>query len=345
MKAGTTAHIKFKRLMRELRLTEWQTVGVLESLWMLTSRSHVAGDIGVSENADIAIGIGWEDDEDVLINALVKTGWLDESNYYRLTVHNWERHCPNYIKGNMAKYGKSFAEGSPRDTPKETPRDTPMEAPRDAPMDAPTKPILFKPSQANITIPSTSVAEEKADIKIAWNIIADKHKNFKRVQSMTDSRLRSFRARVKENPNFLSVIETSISESRFLRGETTDFKFTFDWMIKPANFLKVVEGNYEDGKPDAKLDDEGNEISPIDFSELTQKQVMGYFKTVVEERKLDVSGLRAVGTVENYLTSRRKTKGIRRDGMAVYDWHEDFRYLVNLKVESGTITTKGDQRK
>lgn len=151
MISGTVNHVKFKRLARELKLAEWQCVGILESIWMFTAKSHICGDIGTSDNIDIAIGIGWNDDEDELINALVKSKWVDECRTHRLVIHDWHIHCPNHVKGNVKKYGKSFA--SEKITPKDAPCETPREVPSDAPIggsleDAPTKPSQFKPIQA-----------------------------------------------------------------------------------------------------------------------------------------------------------------------------------------------------
>lgn len=40
----------------------------------------------------------------------------------------------------------------------------------------------------------------------------------------------------------------SIDQSAFLKGYKTDFRITFDWFIKPNNFVKVMEGNFLDKK-------------------------------------------------------------------------------------------------
>ena len=37
-----------------------------------------------------------------------------------------------------------------------------------------------------------------------------------------------------------------INNSKFLKGQAKDFEITFDWFIKPNNFVKVLEGNYKD---------------------------------------------------------------------------------------------------
>lgn len=38
----------------------------------------------------------------------------------------------------------------------------------------------------------------------------------------------------------------NIRQSRFLQGYVNDFAITFDWFVRPNNFVKVLEGNYTD---------------------------------------------------------------------------------------------------
>jgi hypothetical protein len=105
MKAGTTELMKFKRLLRRLRISRPQCVGHLELLWYGTSRNCPAGDIGRFTNEEIAVLVDWEGDPDELVNSLVETGWLDESPTHRLVVHDWADHAPTWLKGVVAKKG------------------------------------------------------------------------------------------------------------------------------------------------------------------------------------------------------------------------------------------------
>ena len=157
MISGTVNHVKFKRLKRMLSLNEWECVGLLESLWMMTARSHICGDIGKSDNIDIAAAIEWDQDEDLLVSALVKCGWLDEHPVHRLVVHDWNIHCPNHVKGNIARHGKSFANLDPRETPMDPPRESPRDASVEPPMDPPTKPSQAKPNQDISILPAEAV--------------------------------------------------------------------------------------------------------------------------------------------------------------------------------------------
>jgi len=110
MKKDTVSKVKFKRLQRHLKLPLWQTIGLLESLWHCALTNAPDGDIGRLSNDDIAAAIEWEDDADNLVNALVQTGWLDTDDQFRLIVHDWSQHVPNFLKGAYEKHEKQFAD-------------------------------------------------------------------------------------------------------------------------------------------------------------------------------------------------------------------------------------------
>lgn len=122
MKANTTELMKFKRLQRLLGESKRGVTGLLTLLWMETARQAPEGDIGKFSNEEIAILLDWEDDPDHLVLSLVETGWLDRSDPHRLVVHDWSDHCPNYIKGNLLRHGRSIAiGGSSEEVTKEPP--------------------------------------------------------------------------------------------------------------------------------------------------------------------------------------------------------------------------------
>ncbi|WP_436514041.1 hypothetical protein [Clostridium thermobutyricum] len=55
------------------------------------------------------------------------------------------------------------------------------------------------------------------------------------------------KARVKQysEDEIIQAIN-NIKESSFLMGRVKDFEITFDWFIRPNNFIKVLENNYKD---------------------------------------------------------------------------------------------------
>jgi hypothetical protein len=71
--------------------------------------------------------------------------------------------------------------------------------------------------------------------------------SFPSVRSLSDARKKAIKARLKTYTleDFKSVFEKAEASS-FLKGLDGGWKASFDWLIKEANMLKVLEGNYED---------------------------------------------------------------------------------------------------
>lgn len=109
MKSSTPELMKFQKLQRRLKESRRGIIGLLEGLWLAVAKNCPRGDIGKFSNEEIAIMCDWENDADELVNALVDCGWLDVCSVERLVVHDWDEHCPTYIKGNLHSRGQQVA--------------------------------------------------------------------------------------------------------------------------------------------------------------------------------------------------------------------------------------------
>lgn len=71
--------------------------------------------------------------------------------------------------------------------------------------------------------------------------------SFPKVRSLSDARRKAIKARLKTYTidDFRQVFENAEASS-FLKGLDGGWKASFDWLIKEANMLKVLEGNYAD---------------------------------------------------------------------------------------------------
>ncbi|MBN3449070.1 phage replisome organizer N-terminal domain-containing protein [Clostridium botulinum] len=84
-------------------------------------------------------------------------------------------------------------------------------------------------------------------------------------------RYKLLNARIKEYgiDNILKAIE-NIETRPFLKGQNKKgWTITFDWFVKPNNFIKVLEGNYTDKEGvngGTKQDSSGNKKQEYDFS-------------------------------------------------------------------------------
>lgn len=101
-----------------------------------------------------------------------------------------------------------------------------------------------------------AMRERRAELQAfgeQWNVMAARL-NLKCVEFIRagSGREKQAMARLQELRNdYHANIEKllgKIASSPFLSGRSTDFKACFDWVIKSANFTKIMEGNYEDQK-------------------------------------------------------------------------------------------------
>lgn len=168
MKAGTETKLKFKALKRKLGLSLWQITGLLESLWRATEHNSPAGDIGKLTNDEIASAIEWEGDANDLISALVEFRWLDPDTDFRLVVHDWSDHAPNYLKGAFAKHGKVFADQYAKQRAKQDETSGKI-VPSNVLGHGATNPILSYPIQ-NLSNPPPpgGVGGKAAAAKVSW---------------------------------------------------------------------------------------------------------------------------------------------------------------------------------
>lgn len=85
------------------------------------------------------------------------------------------------------------------------------------------------------------VPKDLEPIAQKWNSL-----NLSKINSIKNKRLKMLRARIRDYgmDNVLKAID-NISKSNFLQGQNNkNWTITFDWFIKPNNFDKVLDGNY-----------------------------------------------------------------------------------------------------
>lgn len=113
--------------------------------------------------------------------------------------------------------------------------------------------------------------EDKSSIGKAqnWNFYLDNWNDafsgstISKINKMTNSRKQHLRLRLKDRESnqtpeeVYSIIIDKIKASRFLNGENDrGWTCDFDWILKPANWQKVLEGNYDNrgsSKPNFEL--------------------------------------------------------------------------------------------
>jgi hypothetical protein len=109
---GTLDHPKLINLADALDIDPCFALGILEAMWHFTDKYATEGDIGRFTNRAIALGLKTTIKPDRLIDALVKSGFLDEDEDHRLIVHDWHVHSSDSTKAKAKARGRGFVSGS-----------------------------------------------------------------------------------------------------------------------------------------------------------------------------------------------------------------------------------------
>lgn len=104
-----------------------------------------------------------------------------------------------------------------------------------------------------------------------WNSL-----NLNKVIKIQGNRLKMLNTRLKEygQDKVIQAIN-NIKSSSFLKGQNSrNWVITFDWFVKPNNFIKVLEGNYTDktSGTDSNIAKVGSRVYDVDQLE---KQLLG----------------------------------------------------------------------
>lgn len=93
-----------------------------------------------------------------------------------------------------------------------------------------------------------------AAIKEYWNTKHDQSGSvMRRLTLMSDQRKGNVRSRIREYGGDVQMVYKAIDKamaSDFMNGKNgKGWVASFDWMMCPSNFPKVLEGNYDNGQP------------------------------------------------------------------------------------------------
>lgn len=100
-----------------------------------------------------------------------------------------------------------------------------------------------------------------------WNSIDDNIPKINFIKNGS-TRQRLLQARINEYgfDNVLKAID-NVKNSQYLKGYVKPFRITFDWFIKPNNFPKVLDGNYNDFTVPKSNDEEFDYIKANQYTE------------------------------------------------------------------------------
>jgi len=106
-------------------------------------------------------------------------------------------------------------------------------------------------SNEDISISSAKLTRAKVPYQEVVDSFNDICVSLPAVQKITDSRKQAIKGRCNEySMNEIVDVFRKAQESDFLSGRSGAWTgCSFDWLMKPANFIKVSEGNYQNKTP------------------------------------------------------------------------------------------------
>ena len=123
------------------------------------------------------------------------------------------------------------------------------------------KELEIETEKDNGTLSDESVCrpEDVRQVFEAWQSLGIQ--KLRKIPDSTTNAGKMLRARIKDYGigSVLEAVEI-VRASDFLMGRATDFQITFDWFVKPNNFLKVVNGNYDNREKKEQSTRHGREM-------------------------------------------------------------------------------------
>jgi hypothetical protein len=233
---------------------------------------------------------------------------------------------------NYDKYQLIPGYGETSETPSETPSEIPSETPSDAGQNAITicnydkyQPVPRDTETASET-PSQTASETASetnkniiynntiynngeDIRAnkpnpvsemveEWNSLAAEC-GLGSVQRITDKRKRSAPLRLTEigGMDGWRACLDKIRGSQFLRGQTTKWRVTFDWLMSPSNLTKLMEGNYDDRFENAEQKQSSRRRAMLEAAGKLADG--GPDSPAGDQQARDTSGSRGAGAIES----------------------------------------------
>lgn len=187
----------------------------------------------------------------------------------------------------IVNYDKFQVKGTTEDTVEDTTQDTVEDIPEEIAED--TAEDRQKKELNNVMNVNNNISSSLHSVVDAWNSLSEY--GIKPISKLTSGTKRydSLVARLKKYglDNVLKAIE-NIKHSDFLQGNTGDWFITFDWFVKPNNFPKVLEGNYNNTNPKPQQTTTTNDLDPQITAQLRaleeqQSEILAEFDNLTDE--------------------------------------------------------------
>jgi hypothetical protein len=248
-------HPKTRKLIkRHGQAAAWNLV----CLFLFACENKSKGILDGMTVEDIELACDWQGQEGAFVDALVDVKFLDlDGGTYE--IHDWATHnswangkqerSEAARKSAAARWEKRYAAGVNAFNPQCGSHDTAFPDACDGTAPFPSLPSPNPPKDQKLS--SSAIADDSCPHQ---KIIALYHEvlpMMPAVREWTPARQTKLRTRWKEKAdrqslNWWAGFFAYVAESDFLCGRTAKpFTCNLEWLVSPANFAKVIEGNFE----------------------------------------------------------------------------------------------------
>lgn len=236
-------HIKGKKLRdfaKDMKVHRAEALGLLVSLWLWgldnADRDGNIGDVDAKEIAEACMYEGKRYGS--LVAALIKNRWLDAGDD-NLIIHDWDTWQDAWYKSLDRREANTIAVRRHRDRKKSLQSDN------------------CNDYSKNDVIASPSPSPSPKDLKdiLPYGSVRDAFlslcQSLPKIKSLTEKRKTAIKARFNDGATLADFEEVfRLTEaSDFLTGRSGKWAGAdFDWILKPANWTKILEGNYANNR-------------------------------------------------------------------------------------------------
>jgi hypothetical protein len=221
---------KLIEFSESLKISEATALGHLVFLWMFTERNAWRdGNLEKWGARGIARAAGWTGQAEDFLTGAQSSGWIDGWQ-----IHDWREHQAGMI----------------HDRERRNPREIPAKSPPRV-----DKIRVDKIRVETDNVPQAAVTLPDCPHQGIINIYHEELPTMPRVVEWTPARRAFLSARWKEkterqNIEWWRKFFAYIAKSDFLTGKTKNpfMGCNLEWIIRPSNFVKIIEGNYENEK-------------------------------------------------------------------------------------------------